>query len=362
MESRIKRIFSNTEEKIDAFLVANSEHPNLDANFSYVSKTQQGVFEHCYIVAYKNGNGTLMTSQLEEPIARKETKLDIVVFKTRDDRKNSLKQALSKVKKLGINGNNLTYRQYKYISKLTKAKIVDISEAFSKTRSIKDKDEIKSISQACKISSKVADEFPDYIKENITEKQLSKKLVELQYNYGADDLAFSPPIVCFGKNSADPHHSPSDRKLKMNEFVLIDFGARYKGYCSDITRTFVFGKPSQKMKEMYDTVLGAQLKTVDIVKSGANGKEIDKVARNMINEKFKDRFIHSLGHEVGLTVHDGGSLSYQKDFELKENMVITIEPGVYIPEIGGVRIEDTVLVKGNKSNILTKSSKELIEL
>ena len=361
MKNRIQRIFSHSDKKLDVFIIVNSDFPNTDPNFFYISGIKSGVFEHCYIIG-KRDRGYILTSELEEPIARKETDLEIITFKKKDDLKNSLKKILSGAKCVGINSKVFSYDQYLRISKLTKAKIVDMSGAFSKARSIKDEDEIKSISEACRISSKVAEEFPAYIKQGVTEKELSKKLVELQYRHGADNLAFSPPIVAFGQNAASPHHFPTDRKLKENEFVLIDFGAQVNRYGSDISRTFVFGKADKKMKEMYETVIDAQLKAIGMVKHGANGKKADKVARDIIEKKFKGRFIHSLGHEVGLSIHDGGVLSPNQKFILKENMVVTVEPGVYIPEIGGVRIEDTVLVTKNKAKILTNAPKELIEI
>lgn len=362
MKDGIKRVFSNLSEKIDAFVIANNQYPNVDLNFFYVSGIVSGAFEGCSIIGKSNGRGYLLTSELEEPIARKETKLEIRVFKTKQEKENQLKELLSDVNKLGINSNSLSFKQYSDISKFTKAKITDISSAFSKVRSIKDKEEIKLISKACEISAKSTKEFPNFVKSNITEKELSRKLVELQFNNGATNLAFSPPIVAFGKNSASPHHFPTDRKLKKNEFVLIDFGAEFNRYTSDISRTFVFGKANKKMEEIYETVLDAQLQAIDMAKDGVNGRDVDKLSRGIIDKKFKGRFIHSLGHEVGLSIHDGNRLSSQVDFILKENMVVTVEPGIYIPSVGGVRIEDTVLVTKEKAKVLTNSPKELIEV
>ncbi|MBI2005236.1 MAG: aminopeptidase P family protein, partial [Candidatus Aenigmarchaeota archaeon] len=319
-----------------------------------------GAFEGCYAIG-KDGKGYMLTSELEEPIARKETELEIIVFRTKEERESHLKELLSDVNTLGVNSDNISYKQYADISKFTKAKITDISEAFSEARSIKDKEEIKSISKACKISSKVANQIKGFIKTGISEKQLSGKISTLLLENGATNLSF-PTIVAFDKNSSRPHHFPTDKKLKRNEFVLTDFGAEFNRYTSDISRTFVFGNASQKMKEIYETVLDAQLQAIDMIKDGVNGKDVDKLARSMIDKKFKGRFIHSLGHEVGLSVHDGNRLSSQVDFILKENMTVTVEPGVYITEIGGVRIEDTVLVTKNKVRILTDAPTELIEI
>ncbi len=362
MKDRIKRVFSNSSNEVDAFIISNSSHPNLDPNFFYISGIDTGVFEHSYVIAYDDCKGIVLTSELEEEIARKETKLEVIAFKTKEEREKTLKRLLSGIEKLGINGNNLTHKEYINISGASKAEMVDISNSFQATRSVKDNDEIRRISEACKISSKVANEFPEHVKINITESDLSRKLVELQYQYGATNLAFSPPIVAFGKSSSEPHHFPSNNKIKKNEFVLVDFGAEYQRYGSDISRTFVSGKADQKMKKIYETVLDAQLRAVDMVRDGANGRGIDKCARGIIDRKFNGRFIHSLGHEVGLQVHDGNVLSSQRDFILKEDMVVTIEPGVYIPSIGGVRIEDTILVTKGKPKILTDVTKDLIEI
>jgi len=361
MKERIKKIFSNSDKEVDAVLIANGQHPNADLNFFYTSGITSGAFEGCLIIAKRNGKRYLITSELEEPIARKETTLEVIVFKSKEERESHLKEILSDVNALGINSNNLSYKQYSDISKFTKAKMTDISDAFSKARSIKDKEEIKRISEACKISSKVANQIKDFIRRGISEKQLSSKISTLLLENEATNLAF-PTIVAFGRNSARPHHLPTDRKLKGNEFVLTDFGAEFNRYASDISRTFVFGRANFKMREIYETVLDAQLKAVDMIKDGVNGRDVDKLARHVTDKKFKDKFIHSLGHEVGLSVHDGNRLSSQADFILKENMVVTVEPGVYIPETGGVRIEDTVLVTKGKPKILTDSPKELIEI
>ncbi len=359
MADRIKRIFSNSNEEVDAFLIANNQHPNVDLNFFYVSGIISGAFEGCYAIAKNNGKGYLLTSELEESIARKETKLEIRVFKTKEEKESQLKELLSDVNNLGINSDGLSYKQYQNIAKLTKAKMIDISDAFSKARSIKDREEIRAISEACKISSQSFDAIKNFIKEGVTEKQIASKLSSLLFENGATNLAF-PTIAAFAENSSRPHHLPTDRKLKKNEFVLMDFGAEFNRYASDITRTFVFGKASNKMKEIYKTVLDAQLQAIDMIKDGANGKDVDKLARSIIDKKFKGRFIHSLGHEVGMSVHDGNRLSFQGDFILKENMVVTVEPGVYIPSVGGVRIEDTVLVTKNKAKRLTTALKDLV--
>ena len=140
---------------------------------------------------------------------------------------------------------------------------------------------------------------------------------------------------------------PGNAKLKKNDFVLMDYGALYNRYCSDTTRTVVFGRADEKQRDMYETVKLAQQESKDALKAGINGKDVDMIARKIIDEKYPGRFIHSLGHGVGLDVHDHPALSPALDFMLKANMVITDEPGVYIPGFGGVRIEDDLIIKKN---------------
>ena len=159
-----------------------------------------------------------------------------------------------------------------------------------------------------------------------------------------------------------PHYMPGNAKLKKNDFVLMDYGALYNRYCSDTTRTVVFGRADEKQRDMYETVKLAQQESKDALKAGINGKDIDMIARKIIDEKYPGRFIHSLGHGVGLDVHDHPALSPTLDFMLKANMVITDEPGVYIPGFGGVRIEDDLIIKKNGHEEITSAPRELMEL
>ncbi|HLD84115.1 MAG TPA: Xaa-Pro peptidase family protein [archaeon] len=359
MMERIRKIFSGA--KADAFVIVNGSHPCIDPNFFYVSGILSGVFEHSMIIARKGGRATLLTSRLEEAIARKETSLDVQVFETKEAKEKAVRDLLSGAKAIGLSGSALSYRDYNRLCEVIKAEMKDIAPAFARARSIKDAKEIKSIAEACRISAKAAEEFPSYLEEGVTERQMSAKLAELQYTFGATNMAF-PPIVAFGENASRPHHTSSLRKLKKNEFVLIDFGAEFMRYASDLSRTFVFGRASPTMKSMYMTVEDAQDAAMNVIRDGANGKDADIAARSIIDRKFKGSFIHSLGHEVGLQIHDGGVLSSKADFPLKKNMVVTNEPGVYVPRIGGVRIEDTVLVGKGKPKILTKCSSELQEV
>ncbi|EQB72004.1 MAG: hypothetical protein AMDU1_APLC00014G0016 [Thermoplasmatales archaeon A-plasma] len=196
----------------------------------------------------------------------------------------------------------------------------------------------------------------------MTESEVSALIAYEMMKLGASEPSFST-IVAFGENASMPHYSPGDRKLKKNDFVLIDFGARYRRYCSDITRTVVFGHASPDQREMYDVVFRAQDESMKTIKENVNGKDVDAVARKIIDStKFKGRFIHSLGHGLGMDVHDHPALSSNYDFPLKANMVVTVEPGVYVPRVGGVRIEDDVIVKKDGFELITTAPRELMEI
>jgi Xaa-Pro dipeptidase len=228
---------------------------------------------------------------------------------------------------------------------------------------IKDETEIRFIKNACKISDKIIKKIPDILQIGLKEYELAAEIEYLMIKNGADKPAFET-ISSFGKNSSQPHYSHGKNKLKEGDFVLCDFGACYKKYNSDITRTFIFGKASSKQKEMYDVVLKAQEIGFESVKLGVKASQVHKKVSSFINNtKYKNRFIHSTGHSLGLSIHDGDfRIGADCELKIQENMVFTIEPGVYVPGYGGVRIEDDVLIKKDKIEILTKSTRSLKEI
>ena len=184
---------------------------------------------------------------------------------------------------------------------------------------------------------------------------------ELNYRMmrsGASHAAFNS-TVAYGAKSAEPHYSPSPaRRLRKGNLALFDFGATYRRYVSDITRTFICGSPSKRQTEMYDTVLKAQEAAIAAIHDGVSGAAVDEAARDIIdNSRFSGRFIHSTGHGLGISVHDPGSISSANDMTLKKDMVLTVEPGIYISRFGGVRIEDDILVTRNGCKVLTSCSK-----
>jgi len=229
-------------------------------------------------------------------------------------------------------------------------------------RRVKDPDEIELMRKAARIADDAFAALTQEIRPGMREKEVALLVDTTLRTLGADKEAFET-IAASGPNSACPHASPTDRVLQAGDFVKLDFGARYRGYNSDITRTLCLGTPSAKQREVYDTVLQAQLKAIEAIVPGRTGREIDAVARDFISSKgYGDNFGHGLGHSLGIEVHDGPGFSRTSDVVLQPGMVMTVEPGIYIEDWGGVRIEDDVLVTETGVEILTHSSKDLLTL
>jgi Xaa-Pro aminopeptidase len=220
-------------------------------------------------------------------------------------------------------------------------------------------DRVKKVSKACDITVKILKELIKKLKKNKFETEID---VENFLKTRTEDLecklAF-PPIIASGKNGYNMHHKPSKSKL-VKGFLVVDFGVKYKGYCSDCTRTFYIGKPSKKEKRLYNLVLDAQLTAINEVKPGIHASDLDAIARSHMQDYVK-KFIHGLGHGVGKKIHQNPYLSPRSKSKLKKGQIITIEPGLYFKGKYGIRIEDTVLVK-EKAYILTKLDKKLVTI
>ena len=261
---------------------------------------------------------------------------------------------------VGFEEKHLTYSKYKeYIRKFKINSFVEAGEILSNLRMIKDNEEIASIKRACEITDKCFDMLKDYIKPGLTEKQIAKK-IRKYFNENAEGEAFET-IVASGENSSKPHSIPSDRVIEEKDIVLIDMGCKIDGYSSDMTRTVFVGEPTSEQKKIYDLVLKNQEQVLKQIVEGANIKTITKGLESDF-ELNNQVLIHALGHGVGLDIHEGPVLSSKNDMLLKENMVITDEPGIYLAGNFGVRIEDTVLVTKKGNITLTKSDKKCIIL
>ena len=362
MKHRITRIFSFISD-IDVIIIKNGIDPFIDPNFYYVTGLHHGLFEGCAAILFPDGEMNLFVSSLEAELAGK-TGFPVTIYKDQKDLKNILNDIIRPDSRIGLNSSALLYQDYVFIHDLfPEADIKDISSAFKKARMIKDEIEIKDIRKACRIADEVMMEIPSMVEDGMTEDELAADIVYRLLKKGASEPSFIP-IVSFGERTSQPHYTHSSHRLKKNDFILCDFGARFRGYCSDMTRTFVYGKASKKQKEMHSIVLSAQKRGFEEIKPGIPASQIDKTVREIIdNSIFSGRFIHATGHSIGLHVHDDGiGFSSSCNEILQENMTLTVEPGVYLPGFGGVRIEDDILVTSNGVELLTHASRELIEI
>ncbi|MGN0796277.1 MAG: M24 family metallopeptidase [Christensenellales bacterium] len=227
-------------------------------------------------------------------------------------------------------------------------------------RAVKTEEEISLIVKSAEIVDSVFDEILKNIAVGQTEKEVADFIYEKIIKLGADGLSFDT-IVAFGENGAEPHHVPTDRKLRSDEFVTIDMGAKYNSYCSDFTRTFVVGKANAKMKEVYEIVKNSSLEAVKILSANVSCYDVDKAARDyIISAGYGDKYIHGTGHGVGLEIHEAPTLNTKSDEILTDNTVVTIEPGIYIAGELGVRIENMFIVGSRKP--ISRHTIELIEI
>ena len=263
-----------------------------------------------------------------------------------------------KTKRLGFESRRMAYEIYSKISKELdenglSVELVPFTEMVESLRLIKDKDEISAIQQSVVLAEAAFTEFIQTLKSGVSERTAAWALERQMREAGAQALSF-PVIAASGPNSALPHAIPEIRPFQKKEPLLFDWGAKLNGYCSDMTRTVFLGKPDPEFKKIFTIVYDAQQKAIDAIKPGITTREVDAVARNHIKEKgYKDYFGHGLGHGVGLAVHEGPSLSPFADREktIHENMVFTVEPGIYIPGRGGVRLENMVLVTSDEAEV-----------
>ena len=229
-------------------------------------------------------------------------------------------------------------------------------------RRIKTPEELEYLARAEAVGDAAFSDILDILKPGMTELEVAAELEYRMKKHGAQGFSFDT-IIASGLNSSMPHAVPGNRVLENGDFVTMDFGCMVEGYCSDMTRTVVLGRADDRQKEIYSTVLKAQTEALSVLKAGMKGSEVDAIARNIIREAgYGDFFGHGLGHSVGLYIHEDPRLSPSDDTVLEENMIETVEPGIYVPGFGGVRIEDMVVVTAEGCRNLAHSPKELIEL
>ncbi len=265
------------------------------------------------------------------------------------------------LKRIGFESGAMVYSQVQILKKVLKGKkLVPVDGLIEQFTTVKTNDEIDNIRYAVKITDKVFSKLLAFIKPGITETDIAAELTYLQIKGGASGNSFSP-IVASGENSAFPHAQPTNRKLKSGDLLTLDFGCIYNGFCSDMTRTIGIGKLSAEAKKIYQIVSDAQQLAINSIAKNKSTKVVDSVARNYIHSKgYGKYFGHGLGHGLGIEVHENPRLNQISNSILTEGNVVTVEPGIYIENFGGVRIEDDVIVTEDGCEVLNSSPKELI--
>ncbi len=265
--------------------------------------------------------------------------------------------------KIGFESDHMTCSSFEILkNKLSNVKFEPTSNIVELIAAVKDLEEIESLKTAIEITDIVFDEIIPIIKQGVTENEIAAQISYKFKQHGAEGDSYDP-IVASGWRSALPHATPTSKALDKGDFVVMDFGALYNGYHADMTRTVVIGPVTDKHKEIYNIVLESQLSGIKTAKAGVSGAQVDNACRSVIdNAGYREYFNHSTGHGIGLEVHTLPRLSSVNNDPLIENYVVTIEPGIYLPKWGGVRIEDDCWIKREKCIPLNRSTKELISL
>ena len=267
-----------------------------------------------------------------------------------------------KLRTIGFEKDNVSFGLYELYNEKVDAELKPVSGLVEKLRMVKTEDELIILKKAAKIADDAFTHICGFIKPGLTELEVSTELEFSMRSLGATSSSFSI-IVASGLRGALPHGVATNKVINSGDFITLDFGALYEGYISDITRTVAVGEPSAKLKEIYEVTLAAQELALKEIKPGMTGIEADAIARDYIKSMgYGEAFGHSTGHGIGLEVHEGPALSYRSELILEPNMTVTVEPGIYLPEIGGVRIEDDIIITVDGNERLTHSTKELLIL
>jgi Xaa-Pro aminopeptidase len=345
------------QKKIDTFMVLSEENRRYLSGF----RGHDTQFDESAGALFISEAGLILVtdSRYEEQASKEAPLYEIVCCKKGLPKQiNNILKSLG-TKRLGFESIRISHLKFKKIERQIKScglkvKLIETENIVEGLRAIKDNKEIESIKKALSIAESVYIQVLDSIRPGITEKEAAWLIEKGMREAGAESVSF-PTIVASGPNSALPHAIPSDRAFKEGEPILFDWGARLNGYCSDISRTIIIGKPDELFIKVYKTVFDAQQKAIKAIRPGISSKFVDETARKHIESMgFGKRFGHGLGHGTGLSVHEHPRLSHLRDSILEHRMVFTIEPGIYIPGWGGVRLENMVVVRDGEAELLNK--------
>jgi len=268
------------------------------------------------------------------------------------------------IHRLGFEAHQVTVRTHEQLSaKLAGVELVALGDEVERLRWVKDDEELENLRRAQAVTDQAFEDILETLAIGMTELAVARELENLLHRDGADGLSFES-IVAFGENAAEPHHEPGHRLLDEGDVIKLDFGALYGGYHADMTRTVAFGEPATELKKVHDVVKQAQQAGIDAVAAGVTGQAVDVAARTVIEDAgYGQYFTHGLGHGVGLDIHEGPRLGREfASHVLPAGAVVTVEPGIYIPGLGGVRIEDMVEVTDDGGRVLGTANRDLIEL
>ena len=345
--SRLQKKFSAW--KIDSLIFFNMNNIRYFSGFT----GSDGV-----LLISPDRTGLLVDGRYTTQAGLEATDIQIIEYKNKVE---GIVQAIKKfkLKRIGFETDSITLEMYNQLTgSIPKEIFIDLTDDLRLIRACKDETEMDLLKRAAEISSSAIHSLVDQIKSGYTEKELALQLEINARNYGADGIAFEA-IVATGKNSSLPHARPTDREIKKGDLIVIDFGVKYKGYCSDETCTIAFGKLTDRQKNAYQMVKDAHDLAISGIKADVSAADIDQRTRSVFGKKYGHYFSHGTGHGVGLEIHEDPRLSSNSNDILKPWMVVTVEPGLYFPGLWGIRIEDTVLVKENSCEKLTKMDKEL---
>lgn len=357
MQDKIKKLLD--ENKIDALFVTNPINIFYLTGFKGVSPTER----EALLVLYKDKK-ILITARLygAETSKLSPDNLIVKIAAERNEYESFIKESLQvglpteALAKVGFEAANLTFAEHKKYKKFTGGKFLPTKNLIEKLRIIKTEEEIAKIKKAQLITQAAFEQTLKTIKVGQTESEIADKLISIMKSLGAAGPSFEP-IVASGPNSALPHHKTGKRKIKKGDTLLFDFGAKFDNYCADFSRTVFVGNANTTQRKTYDLVEKAQTIAISKIKSKASAKKVFEASHQVFQKEGLDKhFIHSLGHGIGLEVHESPSLSLKSKDILQNNMVFSVEPGLYFPW-GGVRIEDLVVIKNGRANILGKKSR-----
>jgi len=358
IEARIGNLLRQLEaDGVDAFWIIQPENRRYLSGFT--AEDPQLTESSGSLIIGPKERLLLTDSRYTEQAKAEATAFDIITVK--GDLIAEFPQILSKIgcRRLGFEAGYLIWGTYEKLKKVIEKEevgtvLVPLENRVEDLRKIKDQHEIEAIKASIGMITNIIQQVPRWLRPGTTEKQIAWRIEDEARRRGAEAMAF-PPIVASGANGALPHAVPTDKKIAPGEPIVIDAGVRLKGYCSDITRTLFFGEPEAPFMELYRIVREAQKRAIEAIRPDTPTDVPDRVARDIIsNAGYGEYFGHALGHGVGLATHEGPRLSPTKPETLLPGMVVTVEPGIYIPGKGGVRLEEMVLITENGAEVLTK--------